>query len=87
MLGKDWRSYEATPLHIKIGDLAGAVIDFGIIAFILFIVVVKLMGKLRKPQAATTRTCPECLESIPIEARRCKACGQASQPSAASVTG
>src|SRR5437879_7259459 len=43
-MGTDWRSYEATALHLKLGDLLGAMIDFVIIAFVLFIVVVKFMG-------------------------------------------
>src|SRR5438552_13387416 len=48
LLGKDWRSYEATSLHLKLGDLAGAVIDFTIIAFVLFLLVVKVMVAFNK---------------------------------------
>lgn len=75
----DWRNYSVTPLHFKVGHLAGAVIDFFLIALVLFLVVKKLMTLGRKPAAPVapmTRSCPECLEPIPIAAHRCRACGQ-----------
>lgn len=73
--GGEWRTYTATPLKLQIGDLLGATIDFLIVALVLFLVVVKLMGSLKKPAAApATKPCPECLEVIPIAARRCRAC-------------
>jgi large conductance mechanosensitive channel len=75
--GGAWRTYTATPLKLQVGDFLGAVIDFLIVALVMFVVVVKVMGALRKPDAPaapTTRPCPECLETIPIAARRCRAC-------------
>ncbi len=74
--GGDWRAYSATPLHIKVGDFMGAVLDFIIVAAVLFVVVVKIMGAFKKPAVAesTTKVCPECLETIPLAARRCRAC-------------
>ncbi len=77
--GGDWREFTVTPLKINVGHLLGALVDFFLIALVLFIVVVKLMGTLQKlgdeaPAAPTTRPCPECLETIPIQARRCRAC-------------
>jgi large conductance mechanosensitive channel len=78
-LGTEWRNYSVTPLHLKVGDVLGAVIDFVVVAFVLFVLVIKLMGVLRKraptPEPAKTKECPECLESIPQAARRCRACG------------
>jgi large conductance mechanosensitive channel len=73
----DWRTYTATSLNLQIGDLLGAVIDFVIVAFVLFIAVVKVMGAVKRPDAKaapTTKSCPECLETIPLAARRCRAC-------------
>jgi len=66
---------------LKYGDLIGSVLDFLVIAFVLFIVVSKLMTLGKKPvepaapAAPTTKECPECLETIPLQAKRCRACG------------
>src|SRR5262249_2520369 len=72
----DWRAWTVTSLNLKVGDVLGAIIDFCIIAFVLFLFVNKLMKALNKPQpvAATTKECAECLEIIPLKARRCRAC-------------
>ena len=52
-----------------------------IVAFAIFIVVVKLMGSVMKrmskpvaPGEPTTKECSECLSIIPIKARRCSHC-------------
>ena len=74
MPSEEWRTWQVTGLHIKLGDFLGAVLDFFIIAAVLFVVVVKLGGKFKKPEAPTTKDCPECLEKIPLAARRCRAC-------------
>jgi len=74
----DWREFTVSPLHFKVGHLLGALIDFLIIAFVIFLVVVKTIGSLKKPAPAAaapaTRQCPECLETVPAAARRCRAC-------------
>lgn len=60
---------------IKYGNLVGAAIDFVIIAFVVY-----LLTKLILPQApppAETKTCGECLETIPKAARKCRACTSA----------
>jgi large conductance mechanosensitive channel len=68
---------------LKYGDLIGSVLDFVVIAFVLFLVVSKLMTIGKKPvepaapAAPTTKECTECLETIPIQAKRCRACGSA----------
>jgi large conductance mechanosensitive channel len=76
--GSEWREFTLTPLKFKVGHLLGATLDFLIIAAVLFLVVQKLMGVFRRhdaaPAAPTTKSCPECLETIPIMARRCRAC-------------
>jgi large conductance mechanosensitive channel len=71
--GNEWRTYQVTRLHLKVGDLLGAVLDFLIIATVLFFVVVKLLGAFKKKEA-TTKQCTECLETVPRAARRCRAC-------------
>lgn len=76
----EWRTWTVSPLKLQLGHLIGEIVDFTIVAFVLFIVVVKFMGALKKKEAEapaaapTTRACPECLETIPVAAKRCKAC-------------
>jgi large conductance mechanosensitive channel len=76
--GQEWREFTLTPLNFKVGHLLGALLDFTIIAAVLFLVVQKLMGMMRKkdaaPAAPTTKACTECLEQIPLAAKRCRAC-------------
>ena len=74
--GQEWREFTLTPLNFKVGHLMGAVLDFMIIAGVLFIVVRKLMALVLKKEEgpATTKECSECLEKIPIAAKRCRAC-------------
>ena len=84
--GGEWRNYSATSLNLRVGHLMGAVLDFLLIAGVLFVVVVKVGGFLRRREAGeappppSTRMCPECREMIPIEARRCRACTSALEP-------
>ena len=65
---------------LKYGDLAGNILDFMIVALVLFIVVGKLVKRAetrfaKRPEAeAVTKECPFCCEVIPIKAKRCKAC-------------
>jgi large conductance mechanosensitive channel len=64
---------------LKYGNLLGVILDFLIVAFVLFLIVSKVVKAAEKrlagkPAAATTRECPYCLETIPVKARRCKAC-------------
>jgi large conductance mechanosensitive channel len=74
--GQEWRDFTLTPLKFKVGHLLGSVLDFVIIAAVLFVLVQKFLGMLRRnePAPPTTRDCPECLEKVPLTARRCRAC-------------
>jgi len=58
---------------IKYGDLLGRIVDFIIVAFVVFLAV-KLLLREEKTPPPEVKTCPECLESIPRAARRCRAC-------------
>ena len=67
--------------RIKIGHFIGELINFVIIAFAVFIIVVKLLGSVMKkvggtPAASepTTKECPKCLSVIPIKATKCSHC-------------
>ncbi|MEI8305798.1 MAG: large conductance mechanosensitive channel protein MscL [Chloroflexales bacterium] len=64
---------------VKIGNLFNAIISFLITASALYFFVVLPMNALNEqiqPKAppAPTRTCPECLSSVPAAARRCAFC-------------
>ncbi len=54
------------------GNFLSAVIDFLVVAFIVFLVV-RQINHVRKPQA-TTKDCPRCCETIPVKASRCPKC-------------
>ncbi|MFI5305926.1 MAG: large conductance mechanosensitive channel protein MscL [Polyangiales bacterium] len=75
--GNEWRELTVTPLKFKVGHMLGAVLDFMIISFVLFLFVNKLMGMLRPPAPPATKACPECLEKVPVDAKRCRACASA----------
>ena len=65
---------------IGFGAFIGAVINFIIVAFILFCVLKAFNAansrhkKPEAPKAPTTKKCPYCLSEIPIEATRCGHC-------------
>lgn len=88
--GGDWRQWKLPSegkIQFGIGEILGATVDFVIVAFVIFLVVVKLMSFInrkdakKEPGPPTTKECPECLEQIPIKARKCKFC-TSEQPSA-----
>ena len=69
---------ETAAVTINYGMFIYTVIDFIIIAFAIFIMI-RGMNKMKKPQPAvaaapTTKECPECLMTIPINAKRCGHC-------------
>ena len=78
--GGGWRELVIEPLpkmQFKVGHLLASVIDFLIVATVLFLVLVKfvrLIWRKETPRAPATKTCPECLETVPEAARRCRAC-------------
>jgi large conductance mechanosensitive channel len=83
----DWRTAGIVLRHaadpkdnvvLKWGDLVGAMLDFTIIAMVLFLIITKVLQamekRFEKPAAATTKECPFCMETIAVKATRCKAC-------------
>lgn len=78
--GGEWRKLswvltrhpDGSPANaIAYGDLLGRVVDFTIVALVIFIV---LKIALREPPPAPTKPCPRCLEVLPVAATRCRAC-------------
>jgi large conductance mechanosensitive channel len=58
---------------IAYGQFLNTVINFLIVAFIIFMIV-KQVNRFKAPVAVTTRDCPYCLFSIPLKAVRCAHC-------------
>lgn len=66
---------DGTPANsITYGAFLGAVIDFVIVAFVVFLIGKALIKPAPSPAAADTKSCPACLEVIPKAATRCRAC-------------
>ena len=62
---------------ITYGQFLGAVVDFVIIAFVVFMIARSLLKPAPAPAPPPTKQCPECLETLPKAARKCRACGSA----------
>lgn len=67
-------SGKITENAILYGHFAGTVIDFVLIAFVVFLIVRWIVKPAPAAPAVPMKSCPECLESIPAAARRCRAC-------------
>lgn len=68
--------YYAPPVEIKYGLFINTLIDFFILTAIIFMVV-KGMNKMRlaSSDVLISRSCPECLMTIPLKAKKCAHCG------------
>jgi len=60
---------------VTYGQFLGSVVDFVIIALVVFIVGRIALKPAPAPPAPPTKECPECLETVPKAARKCRACG------------
>jgi large conductance mechanosensitive channel len=61
---------------INYGLFFNTIIDFVIVAFVLFLFI-RQMNRMRKPAPAaapSTRECPHCLSAVPMKATRCMYC-------------
>ena len=61
---------------IKYGAFIQSIVDFTIVAFVIFLIV-RTMNRMKKPEpvaAPSTRECPHCFTAIPIKATRCPNC-------------
>jgi large conductance mechanosensitive channel len=59
---------------ILYGHFLGTLIDFLIISLVLFLVIRTLVRPTPVTAPEPTKVCPECLDTIPQAARRCRAC-------------
>ena len=79
--GGEWREAKITlatdaagkvTKAISAGQFLGNIVDFIIVATCVFLITKALIKP--EPPGPPTRTCPECTESIPTAAKRCKYC-------------
>ena len=79
--GGEWRNAQfvlSGENAIKYGDLLGRILDFIIVAAVVYFVTKAILEREQQPAAApSTRTCRECVDPIPIAARKCRSCGSA----------
>jgi len=63
---------------IKYGLFLNTVVDFVIVAFVIFLLIQQINRMKRQPEVApaapTNKECPYCLSSIAIKATRCSYC-------------
>ena len=71
------KSAGAEAVTIRYGMFLNTVVDFIIVAFVIFMVV-KLMNRFKRKTDATavptTKECPKCYSVIPVKATRCPHC-------------
>ncbi len=68
---------EAKELNVPViayGQFLNTVIDFLIIAFVIFLAIRQMNRMFPKPAPAPTRVCPYCKEGIADDATRCPHC-------------
>jgi large conductance mechanosensitive channel len=59
---------------VNYGNFLGTIIDFVIVSFVVFLLVRQF---LKSSPEAPTKKCTFCLETVPAEATRCRACTSA----------
>jgi large conductance mechanosensitive channel len=60
---------------IAFGTFVNTVLDFLVVAFVMFLLVKQANRLMRKPAPPpTTKECPYCCSTIPIKATRCPSC-------------
>jgi len=66
---------DGTPANaITYGAFLGNVVDFTILALVVYLITKALLRPAPAAAAPATKECPECKEIIPAAARKCRAC-------------
>jgi large conductance mechanosensitive channel len=67
--------------RLQVGHFVAELLNFIIVAFAIFLIIVKLLGSVMKrvggtpkPEEPTTKECPKCLSMIPLKAVKCAHC-------------
>lgn len=87
LAGLTWHPpYAKAGVEVNMGAFINAIISFLIVAAVLYFFVVRpvsaFMSRYNPPPKpeSTTRDCPYCLQSIPLQATRCAYCTSPVQP-------
>jgi large conductance mechanosensitive channel len=66
---------DAGAATINYGVFLGTIVDFMIVAFVIFLVI-RQINRLKRPadESPATHDCPFCLSGIPVKASRCPHC-------------
>ena len=59
---------------ISYGNFFGSVVDFAIIAFVVYMITKSLIKEAPAPAPPPTKDCPRCKEAIAVDATKCKFC-------------
>lgn len=59
---------------INIGTFFGSVVDFLIIAFVVYVITKALLKEKPAPPAPPAKICPRCKETVAVDATKCKFC-------------
>jgi len=85
----DWRksglilkhaAVEKDNVLLNYGDFIGSVLDFFVVALVLYLIVSRILkaaeGRLLKgtEEPPATKECAACCEQVPVKAKRCKFC-------------
>ena len=72
----NWRAYslDIGPVRFLIGDFIGALIDFIIIAFVVWRISKAFIRPASAAEKPATRECPHCRSTIDARATRCAHC-------------
>lgn len=72
----NWRSYtlDVGPVSFLVGDFIGALIDFMIVAFVVWRISKALIRPAPAAEKPATRECPHCRSTIDARATRCANC-------------
>jgi large conductance mechanosensitive channel len=72
----DWRKYsvDVGPVRFLVGDFLGALLDFLIIAFVVWRISKAFIRPAAAAEKPATRECPHCRSMIDARATRCAHC-------------
>ncbi len=64
---------DAKPIFLMYGTFLQALIDFLIIALVIFLLI-RFVNRVQKPVTPMTKTCRYCASTVPLAATRCPQC-------------